>query len=82
MEEGKLSFLEKLGSWKRWGWIAGSVLPILGQALTGELGWPIAAGLAIATLITGIFGLAKEDAARLEATAKVLAAQIAAGTKK
>jgi hypothetical protein len=69
----ELSLLDKLKSWKRWMAVLGAVLPILVQGITGELGWPVAIATAVVALVAGILGLAKEDAARLQAAGVAIA---------
>jgi len=74
--KAELSLKDKLLSTKRWMVAVGAALPVLTEALTSELSWPVAITLSVVALIAGVLGLAKEDAARLTAAAQVLATQI------
>lgn len=72
----ELTFLDKLKSWKRWMAALGAVVPIIVQAATGAMGWPLAIVLSVVALAVGVLGLAKEDAARLTAAGTAIAAAI------
>lgn len=60
---------EKLKSRKFWLGVIGAVLPVVMQALTGQVGWFEALGLSLSSMIAAIFGLSLEDAAKQKAKA-------------
>lgn len=75
--KAELTFMEKMKSWKRWVGVIMTVLPIILQAITGAIGWPVAIVSAVVAAAAMIFGLAQEDAARLKAAGMAIAAAIA-----
>lgn len=75
----KLTFLDKLKSWKRWMVALAVTIPFFIQLYTSQVGWPMTVGLTVAALCVGVVGLAAEDSARL---LSVAASLIGAITKK
>jgi biopolymer transport protein ExbB/TolQ len=63
--------VKKLKSRKFWLGLLGTVSPIALQAITGQIGWQMAAGMSTAALITTIMGLAHVDAATAKAIAQL-----------
>lgn len=47
---------DKLGSRKFWFALVGALMPILMQAMTGEVGWMEAMALALTVIVAYIFG--------------------------
>lgn len=72
----ELTLVDKLKSWKRWAGVVAFVAPILLQAVTAAIGWPVAIITAVLGAVALILGLAQEDAARLKAVGLVLVAAI------
>ena len=71
--KSELTIWDKLKSWKRWMAVAAALVPLLVQAFTGAVGWPVTIVAMVVALAVGIMGLAKEDAARLTAVGMVIA---------
>lgn len=61
---------DKLKSWKRWAWVISTVLPIVLEALTGKITWPVAGGASFVALLTGMGIIAQEDVAKIKAKAE------------
>jgi len=59
---------EKLKSRKFWFALLGSVLPIVAQAMTGEVGWDQAVMLSVGVMASYIFGQGYVDGKGLEGT--------------
>ena len=58
-----MSAPNKLKSRKFWAGLGGALGPIVAQVVTGEVGWPVAVGLAVGTVVTYIIGQSHVDAA-------------------
>jgi hypothetical protein len=54
---------KKLKSRKFWMGLGGALSPIVAQVVTGEVGWPVAVGLAVGTVVTYLLGQSHVDAA-------------------
>jgi len=63
--------LNKLKSRKFWGTVFGSLLPIITQALTGELTWQAAVFSSLSILAVGLGLIGWEDVNRLKASAAI-----------
>jgi hypothetical protein len=59
---------EKLKSRKFWFALLGSVLPIVAQAMTGEVGWDQAVMLSVGIMASYIFGQGYVDGKSMEGT--------------
>jgi hypothetical protein len=53
----------RLASRKLWAGIFGAVSPIVTQAITGAVGWPVAAGLSVVSAVGYLLAQGAEDAA-------------------
>jgi hypothetical protein len=60
----------RLLSRKLWAGIVGSVSPILTQAITGAVGWPVAAGLSALAVASYLLAQGHEDGARAKRKAE------------
>jgi hypothetical protein len=57
----------RMASRKVWAGIFGAVSPILTQAITGAVGWPVAAGLSVLSVIGFLAAQGSEDTAKAKA---------------
>lgn len=62
--------MEKLKSRKFWMSLAAAVIPLVLQAVTGELTWQVAGGASVLSLLVGVGVLGAEDMAKAIATIK------------
>lgn len=70
------TFGEKLKSWKRWMAVLAAIAPIIGEVLTGAMGWATAIPLCVAALLGGMGIIAVDDVSRRKADVAIAAIEM------
>lgn len=70
------TFFEKLKSWKRWMAVIAALVPIVGEVLSGSMGWATAIPLCVGALLTGMGLIAVDDLSKRKAAIAVSALEM------
>lgn len=65
------TFAQKLKSWKRWAMILATLMPIVGNLLTGSMPWHMALGASLMAILVGMGLITQHDVAKVKAAAAV-----------
>lgn len=64
-----MNFAQKLKSFKRWAWLFSTLLPVVTEALTKQIGWPEAISYSLMACLVGLGVIGAEDIVRIRAGA-------------
>lgn len=67
------TFADKIKSWKRWMAVLAAIAPIIGEVLTGAMGWATAIPMCVAALLGGMGIIAVDDVSKRRAAVAMTA---------